>query len=348
LEGLNHLLDAVPRSVCYSPDGRRLLVSHGALAPVAASRRWAVWDVSGKRPRLLVEERNSDKPLQSFAACFSADGRHIAADATEMGKKEEIGRSSIRILAADSLQEMRRLGGYYGFARNIFLSPQGTSVVAVTSDQYGRRTQLNFWLDSNGTRPVQTWESNRPGDFWATTLSPDQRLLATNRDQVEIYEFPSLRLVSKLPVDLGRRPAASFSPDGRLLAVASDDGKIHLFQPQTGARVRTLTSDGHAALSLAFSPDGSRLAVGLDGGARADLWHVPTGKRLTSLAMPTDLLSVNGLAFAPDGRTLATAGASDVCHGSVFLFPLESVDGAASESVGSTEPALGVPDLKTP
>jgi WD40 repeat protein len=336
LEGLNHCPDTVPRSVNYSPDGRRLLVSHGAIGPIAGSRGSTVWDVAGKRPRVLVEERNSDKPLQSFAACFSPDGGHIAADATEMGTKGEIERSSIRILEADSRREIRRLGGYYGFARKVFLAPQGTSVVAATGDQYGRRSQLNFWLDSNATRPVQTWESNRSGDFWATTLSPDQRLLATNRNQVEIYEFPSLRLLHRLPVDFGKRAAACFSPDGRLLALSADDGTIHVFQPQTATQVGNFVADGHAALSLAFSPDGSRLAAGLDGGARVDLWHVPSGKRLTSLAMPTDLLSVDGLAFAPDGRTLAAAGARDASRGSVFLFPIDPVD-ALAQSVQHAE-----------
>jgi eukaryotic-like serine/threonine-protein kinase len=326
LEGFHHFPDPVPRSVSYSPDGRRLLVSHGGLGPIVRNRCWIVWDVSGKRPHVLAERRNGDVALQSFAGGISPDGRFIALDETEIGEKDNIVRSSIQVLQADSLREVRRLGGYYGFARRIFLSPQGTSVVAATGDLNGRRAQLNFWFDSQVTRAARTWESNRPGDFWATTVSPDRRLLATNRNQVEIYEFPSLRLVSKLPVDLGRRPAACFSPDGRLLAVSGDDGTIHVFRPRTGTRVGTFVADGHAALSMAFSPDGSRLAAGLDGGARIDLWHVATGKRLTSMAMPTDLLSVDGLAFAPDGRTLAAAGARDVSHGSVFLFPLEPVE----------------------
>jgi WD40 repeat protein len=341
LEGFHHSPDPVPRSVSYSPDGKRLLVTHGALAPFAQSRLWSVWDVAGSRPRVLVEKRNADKALQSFGACFSPDGRFVALNETEIGDQNSVVQSSIRILEADSLREIRKLDGFYGFARKVFLSSEGQTVVGVSGDKYQLRSQLNFWLDPRATRPLQTWESNRPGDFWATTLSADQKLLATNRDQVEIYEFPSLRLLRKLPIELGRRAAACFSPDGRLLAVSTDDGTIQLFEPQTGVRVRTLASDGHAAMSLAFSPDGSRLAAGLDGGARVDLWHVPSGKRLTSLAMPTDLLSVNGLAFARDGRTLAAAGGRDVFHGSVFLFPLEPVDDAAGASVRSAEPADG-------
>ena len=83
--------------------------------------------------------------------------------------------ASIRILEADSLHEIRRMDGYYGFARRVFLSSEGKTLVAVTGDQNQHRSQLNVWLDSHATRAAHTWESNRPGDFGATTLSPDQK-----------------------------------------------------------------------------------------------------------------------------------------------------------------------------
>jgi WD40 repeat protein len=218
------------------------------------------------------------------------------------------------------------LGGYKGFPRRIFFSLDGTSIVAATGDLECRKTQLNIWLDSRKSGPDHVWESQSGGHFLATTLSPDGTLLAINRDQVEIYEFPSLRLVAKLPITLGIRAVACFSRDGQVLAVAGDDGIIRLFRPRSGILLKTIVGDGHAVLSLAFSPDGSRLAAGLDGPARVDLWHVPSGKRLTPLAMPTDLLSVPSLSFSPDCRTLGAAGSSASYLGSVFLFPLGPID----------------------
>ena len=55
---------------------------------------------------------------------------------------------------------------------------------------------------------------------------------------------------------------------------------------------------------LTFVPDNKILALG--SGETVVLWDVATGKELRTLKGHTD--AVAGLAFAPDGKTLATAG----------------------------------------
>ena len=103
--------------------------------------------------------------------------------------------------------------------------------------------------------------------------------------------------------------AVAFSPDGRRLASAGEDGTVRLWDPATGAGLATLTSHDGEVSSVAFSPDGRRLAsAGRDRTVR--LWDPVTGAGLATLTGHTGW--VQAVAFSPDGRRLASAGRDDM------------------------------------
>ncbi|MEV2268862.1 serine/threonine-protein kinase [Nonomuraea africana] len=102
-------------------------------------------------------------------------------------------------------------------------------------------------------------------------------------------------------LDVGERAApiargvesARFGPGARLVAALAGDG-LHV-----GDRLVGMDAD-----ALAVSPDGRTLAAGLRDPARVVLLDTATLRISGRLAVP-DAISVAGLAFAPDGRTLA-------------------------------------------
>ena len=99
----------------------------------------------------------------------------------------------------------------------------------------------------------------------------------------------------------------AFSPDGRLLATASEDRTARLWDSATGEHLRTLTGHTSDVVAVAFSPDGRLLATA--SGKKARLWDPATGDCLRTLAHNG---TVWGVAFSPDGRLLATASGKKV------------------------------------
>jgi WD40 repeat protein len=106
--------------------------------------------------------------------------------------------------------------------------------------------------------------------------------------------------------------ALAYSPDGRMLAIASSQGLV-LWDAATGARVRALAgpepSNGFTWVSgtVAFAPDGRVVAAG-DRTGRIRLWNVADGTLAGELSPRGDLRELSSLVYAPDGRTLAFAG----------------------------------------
>jgi WD40 repeat protein len=96
--------------------------------------------------------------------------------------------------------------------------------------------------------------------------------------------------------------AVAFSPDGALLASASHDKTVKLWDARSGAEKQTLSGHSDWVTAVAFSPDGALLAsASYDNTVK--LWDARSGAEKQTLQVD-ELVSI--LSFSDDGTCLNT------------------------------------------
>jgi hypothetical protein len=93
------------------------------------------------------------------------------------------------------------------------------------------------------------------------------------------------------------------SPDGQLLATASDEGSIKIWDAASGKEIRHFQAHELVIGNLVFNPDGRLLAsASWDGTVK--VWDTGTWKQQLELRAPSEC-QFNSVAFSPDGQRLA-------------------------------------------
>jgi WD40 repeat protein len=101
----------------------------------------------------------------------------------------------------------------------------------------------------------------------------------------------------------------AFSADGRLLASASADRDVRLWEVETGRERHVLRGHMRSVVAVAFSPDGRRLASASED-QTVRLWDTATGAEALSLKGGTRFTAA--LTFGASGERLAAGGVDGV------------------------------------
>ncbi|HEY7308763.1 MAG TPA: sigma-70 family RNA polymerase sigma factor [Gemmataceae bacterium] len=331
-------------TLAFAADGKSIL-------SCGADRTLRTWDLA--TGRLLRAQRLPSEPTTS-AFVLSPDGRLLAYQDDSNGNfcLWDMARNQLRrlpwllkdegwqtgafspdskVFVASSYNGSLRAwdvatgkGRSLGKNDNASLSFTADSKLLVTQSDRG----FHFWDLASGREQSHLDFSER---FLGTDVSPDGRVVAAwnywNPDQDRGLRFfdaatgkPAKGLIAPR---LTKIHAARFAPDGKRVVIAADE-EVLVWDAIAGKRIRTLS--GKANSNLTFSPDGKTLAALARGGgpfndphgAMLHVWNLETGiPHSATVAESGHLDEVSGVAFAPDGRTVASACQND---GSVRLW----------------------------
>ncbi|QDU21855.1 protein kinase domain-containing protein [Urbifossiella limnaea] len=276
--------------LAMSPEGRHLATANpdGTTTILRLASPGVVFEPKTPPARALV---GHDTRVVSVA--YSPDGTRLASGADD----------GVRVWDAVTGKQLHALAvpGGKTFAALAF-SPDGKHLLSAPSDvPTDRRTPITIWEVQSG-RAVGTLDGHT-GPLWQVAFSPDGKTLVSAGHDATIrwWNFETRAERKSVP-----SPARQYvrsvviAPTGQL-AVGTGD-RVFLLGPD-GLTLRTI---GKAAAPLTYSPDGRLLAGVTWQEGRVTVWDAATGDEVAAWQAHDG--RVNGLAFALDGRTLATTG----------------------------------------
>lgn len=305
-----------PSQTAYSPDGKLVAVAHSdAVTLLDAATR----------------QKFGSSPFNvgvAYSVAFSPSGDRIAAGFGNrkieiFSTTDPVAPDPMRAYQGPSLKNLATLsGGGAGYANHLGWARDGKTLFA--ADQGGALTRWDLetrapaWSLEVAGSPVTDLEVSPSGQsvaICAADLLGQATLMLVDSEKGKpklVWDGTNegKRVVAKL---------ATFAPDGKTLYVADTGGTLwrvpvsalsYFVTPPPPARIDkgaswSLGVDVQNVKAVAFSPDGNWV-VAATSGAQLLVFEVANGARRTLQSGHAQQIST--LAFAPDGKTLASGG----------------------------------------
>jgi WD40 repeat protein len=278
LKGHLSLVDCV----AVSPDGRWL-------ASGSKDRSVRIWDLKTK----AAESRDLTDVSRGSAVSAKAEFLSVVnADAT-ISLWDLIGR-----------RETERFPVETG-ATVLATSPNGTAVVL--GNRLSRKVRIHRINAANSDIQIE----GAPADTSLATFSSDGKQFAV-ADKDKLWRIGATD--GSTPVRVLKHPNDApheilFSHDGRQILMATESGKVRVYDTATGEIAWELAAHKFTVNGVALDPDGVRLATtSLD--ETVGLWDLTTRRKLGSYGKSS--LGYRAVTFSRDGRRIAAVAGENL------------------------------------
>jgi WD40 repeat protein/serine/threonine protein kinase len=183
-------------------------------------------------------------------------------------------------------------------------SPDGKTIAVALNDDVDIRI-----LDSETGKTFLTLPGHKIERIIRTSWSPDGKLFATVDEgkTIRLWESATGKSLHTFKSPAREPPTGlAWSPEGKRLAtVCPWDSKVYLWDTTTGKPLPALTTTADSIAHAAWSSDGQTLAVGGDRPNEVFFFNMDNSQLKANPGVPKGG-NVNGLAWMPDGKVLAS------------------------------------------
>ncbi len=344
----------------FSPDGKILAtatrdteVTRGnvLIGPEKSSTR--IWDITG-----LEQMRFPLEGYDVFSLAFSPDGKLLAcgiSDGTvrfhDVGTGREFEPRLVRdpsIPSSSSGDRGRPVHGQQTTMGCLAFSPDGSILAG------GEQSQEDFSLAS-----ICLWDVARRTKLhqipahrrYVASLSfaPDGKTIASSGGE-PVIRLWHVNTGNETFPQSGHRTAVgslAISPFDETIFTGGEDGSVRQWDAASGRELGLIAQLTGAVTAMAIAPDGKTLVIGGGGegfGAKPIyLWSVAERREIRRLARIEEREQVEYVAFAPDGKTVASERQVwDAVSGSVLATFRER--GQQNEPYANYNPIFYTPD----
>ncbi len=278
------------KSVAFSPDGKTVV-----------SGSWdntiKLWNVTTGRGRNLAWH---EKSVNSVA--FSPDGKTVVSGNGLNSDPGNIKLWNVRTGRAHTLAVVKK------GVSSVAFSPDGKTVVSASYDD----NTIKLW-DVAEVREPYTF-TGHTDQVNSVAFSPDGKTVVSGSHDgsIKVWNVDKSEEPVSLPCG-ALTMGVAFSPslNNKIVAAASWDNTIKLWDLANKQVKHTLGHPSDTINSIAFSPDGKNMVLGraTQSSTTLKFWDLSKGQEESSLVGQLESEAIKNVVFLPDGKTVVLEGA---------------------------------------